>query len=98
MYIVSAYYLALILAHALAFFLLSPGVLFTISGGSKTQTAFYHALIFGLIALVAHTLMFKVFFYNHKCQCDCKCGKCDKDDDSKETLCVRTPYMFRTRG
>jgi hypothetical protein len=97
MYIVSAYYLALIFAHALAFFLLCPGVLFTIASGSKVSTALYHALIFGVIALVAHTLMFKAFFYNHNCSCDCKCGKCDKTG-TKETLCVRTPYMFTSRG
>lgn len=97
MYIVSAYYLALILAHALAFFLLCPGVLFTIAAGTKVKTALAHALVFGLIALVAHTLMFKAFFYNHKCSCACKCGKCDKKE-LKETLCVRTPYMFGSRG
>jgi len=97
MYIVPLYYLALILAHALAFFLMCPGVLFTISAATKVKTALYHSLVFGGIALVAHTLMFRAFFYNHKCSCDCKCGNCDKRE-MKETLCVRTPYMFRPRG
>lgn len=96
MYIVATYYLALILAHALAFFLITPGVLFTLPG-SKMTVAVSHALVFGLIALFAHTMMFRVFFYNHKCTCDCKCGNCNRKNDDKETLCVRTPYMFSAR-
>lgn len=95
MYIVATYYLALIIAHALAFFLLTPGVLFTLPG-SKMTAAVSHALLFGLIALFAHTMMFRAFFYNHTCKCDCKCGSCDHKG-TKETLCVRTPYMFSAR-
>ena len=96
MYIVIMYYIALILAHALAFFLMTPGVLFTIPG-TKMYSAVSHSILFGLIALVAHTLMFKAFFYNHKCACDCKCRSCDKKEH-KESLCIRTPYMFRERA
>lgn len=93
MYIVSAYYLILILAHAFAFFLMSPGVLFTIRG-TKIETALYHSILFGLIALFAHTIIFRAFFYQSKCKCDCKCGKCR----NKEKLSIRTPYMFNERG
>lgn len=96
MYIVAAYYIALIFAHALAFFLITPGVLFTLRG-SKTRVAASHALIFGLIALLTHTFMFRAFFYNHRCKCDCKCGSCKHNNGKEETLCVRTPYMFSAR-
>jgi len=97
MYIVATYYLALIFTHAIAFFLITPGVLFTVPG-SKMRVAATHALIFGLIALLAHMFMFRAFFYNHKCKCDCKCGSCNhKNKDEKETLCIRTPYMFSAR-
>lgn len=95
MYIVAAYYLFLIFAHAIAFFLITPGVLFTLPG-SKLTSAVSHSLVFGIIALVVHTMLFNVFFYNHKCKCDCKCRRCN-DMKDKETLCVRTPYMFSSR-
>jgi hypothetical protein len=47
---------------AVLFFVLTPGVLLSLPpGGSRTTVALTHAVVFGVVWALTHTLVFKTF-------------------------------------